>query len=289
MTQLSRPRRSVLYMPGSTPRALDKARSLDVDAIIMDLEDAVAPQAKSAARDNVLGALRAGGYGHRELVVRINGPDTPWGAEDLKAAARSGADAVLLPKIDTAEQVRQAAQALDDHGAPASLALWLMAETPAGIENISAIAAADPRVRVIVMGTSDLAKALRLPGDPDRRGLQMALSRCVLAARAQGLDILDGVFGELGNEAAFRESCEQGKALGFDGKTLIHPRQVAIANEVFGVAESALERARHIVAAWEQAAADGRGIAVVDGQMIEGLHAEEARRLLDLAAAIANR
>ena len=289
MTQPSRPRRSVLYMPGSNPRALDKARSLDVDAVIMDLEDAVAPQAKAAARDAVLEALRAGGYGHRERVIRVNGLDTPWGGEDLKAAARSGADAVLLPKIDRAGQVPEAVKALRDQGAPASLALWLMAETAAGIEHISAIAAADPAVRVIVMGTSDLARALRLPADPARRGLQVALSRCVLAARAQGLDILDGVFGELANEIAFRESCEQGKALGFDGKTLIHPRQIAIANEVFGVTGSELDRARRIVAAWERAAADGRGIAVVDGQMVEGLHADEARRLLDLAAAIANR
>jgi len=281
-----RPRRSVLFMPGSNARALDKARSLPADALIMDLEDAVAPEAKSRAREQVLAALRAGGYGRRELIIRCNGHGTPWYADDLAAAAASGADAVLLPKISSAAQVRDAARRLREHGAAPGLALWIMAETAAGVLAIESIVRADPALAVVVMGTSDLGRELRIEPEPARRGLQLALSMCVLAARAQGLDILDGVFGELADPAAFRAACEQGKALGFDGKTLIHPAQIDVANEVFGVSPEALRRARATLAAWEAAAARGDGIAVLDGRMIEALHAEAARRTLALAAAI---
>ncbi len=286
MNKPIRPRRSVLFVPGSNARALDKARGLPADGLIMDLEDAVAPGAKQQAREQVLAAIRRGGYGHRELVVRCNGHDTPWYDDDLAAAATSGADAVLLPKVSAAVQVRDAAESLRRHGAPPDLALWVMAETAAAILAIEAIAAADPALAVIVMGTSDLGRELRIEPDRERRGLLLALSLCVLAARAQGLDILDGVFGELADAEAFREACEQGKALGFDGKTLIHPAQIDVANEVFGVSPEALRRARETIAAWEAAAARGDGIAVLDGRMIESLHAEAARRTLALAAAI---
>ncbi|MDJ0927101.1 MAG: CoA ester lyase [Gammaproteobacteria bacterium] len=281
-----RPRRSVLYMPGANTRALEKARELPVDGVIMDLEDAVAPDAKCAARRNVVDALAAGGYGRRELVVRVNGHDTPWFEDDLAATAGSPAHAVLLPKISAPDQVARAAATLRAHGAPDSLDLWIMAETAAGILAMDDIAVADPAIRVVVMGTADLAKELRLEADAARTGLLPALSHCVLAARAHGLDILDGVFVDLADPAAFRKSCEQGKALGFDGKTLVHPAQIDAANAVFGVSAEAVERAREIVAAWEAAAAEGRGIVVLNGRMLEQLHADAARRTLALAAAI---
>ncbi|HHQ14699.1 MAG TPA: CoA ester lyase [Chromatiales bacterium] len=290
MSASIRPRRSVLYMPGSSSRALEKARSLPVDGIIMDLEDAVAPQAKATARDAVIAAITDGDYGSRELVIRINGLDTPWGHADLAAAASCSAHAaVLLPKIDNAEQVRTCIRQLREAGATDELRVWLMAETPSGILNISDIAAADPAVETIVMGTSDLAKALRVPPDPQRTGLIHALSGCVIAARAHGLDILDGVFADLADDSGFRHACEQGKTLGFDGKTLVHPRQIDAANAVFGVSNDELERAEAIVAAWTKAAERGQGIAVLDGQMIEQLHADAAQRTLALAAAIRNR
>ncbi len=282
-------RRSILYMPATNTRALEKARDLDIDGLIMDLEDAVAPDAKEAAREAALAAIAQGGYGHREVILRVNAPNSPWGPADLTAAARSGADAVLIPKIDCADDLQAAARSLHQAGAPPELALWAMAETPLGITNITSIAAASPRLRVLVMGTSDLGKALRLPQDGNRLGLQTALGHCVLAARAQGLDILDGVYGDLTNEPGFRAACEQGKALGFDGKTLIHPRQISASNEIFGVSAPELARAQKLVDAWEQAARAGQGIAVADGQMIEELHAADARRLLALGKAIATR
>lgn len=282
-----RPRRSVLYMPGSNARALDKARGLPADGLILDLEDAVAPEQKRLAREQVLDALGTGGYGSRELVVRVNGPDTPWGTDDLRALAGANADALLLPKVDNADTVAFCREQLAHAGAPDDLPLWIMAETPAGILNIRDIVASDPGLAVIVMGTSDLAKALRLPPDPERQGLKAALGRCLLAARAEGLDILDGVFGDLNAPESFLESCRQGRSLGFDGKTLIHPRQIEAANEVFGVSGPEVDQAQRIIAAWEKAAAGGLGIAVVDGQMIEQLHVDAARRLVALHAAIA--
>ena len=289
MAETSKPRRSVLYMPGSNRRALEKARSLDVDGVIMDLEDAVAPGAKAEARDNVLDAIRAGGYGHREIVIRLNDFYTPWGEDDLRAAATSGADAILLPKVDDAAFLNKIGDLLTINGAPPSLKLWVMAETPRAIQNIDRIADGDSRLEVIVMGTSDLGRALRVPDTPGRLGLLPALSACVLAARAHGLDILDGVHGDLADETGFRNACNQGKTLGFDGKTLIHPGQIDAANQIFGVSEAEAEKAAAIIAAWEAAAAEGNGIAVVDGRMIENLHAEEAKRLLALRAAIAAR
>jgi len=273
-------------MPGSNTRALDKARTLPADGLILDLEDAVSPDAKITARKQVLGAIRQGGYGDREIVIRVNGAGTSWADDDLAAVAKSGADAVLLPKINKPEDLEAAIARLTRLGAPATMAAWVMAETAAGIVNIDAIAAANPRLQVIVMGTADLAKELRIESTPGRLGLLTALSRCVLAARAQGLDILDGVYTDLTDSGGFKSACEQGRTLGFDGKTLIHPGQIEAANRTFGVSAEKATRARQMIDAWEQASADGSGIAVLGGQMIEKLHADEARRLLTLHTAI---
>jgi citrate lyase subunit beta/citryl-CoA lyase len=285
-TDSIRPRRSVLYMPGSNKRALDKARTLPADALIMDLEDAVAPEAKNAARENVIAAIQAGGYGDRELVIRINALHTPWGKKDLVAAATAAVDAVLVPKIDDAAELNKVVDLLAINGAPKQLKVWAMAETPLAMININSIARADARLMVLVMGTSDLAKSLRIPTDSDQNGLRTALSSCVLAARAYGIDILDGVYTDLADIAGFRRSCDRAKILGFDGKTLIHPSQIEVANTVFGVSEEQLAHASEVIAAWDAAAAQGRGIAVLDGQMIEKLHADEARRALALNATI---
>lgn len=289
MTDAIRPRRSALFMPGSNARALEKARTLPADVLIMDLEDAVAPDAKGQARSLVVEALAAGGYGGRECVVRVNAYGTPWWDADMKAAVTSGADAMLVPKVDSADQVSKFGDLMAINGAPADMRLWIMAETPEAIQNIDTMCAADPRLTVIVMGTSDLGKALRLPPDPQRAGLGFALGACLLAARAHGLDILDGVFGDLTDADGFTRSCEQGRQLGFDGKTLIHPGQIDTANEVFGVSDDEVARATAVVRAWEAAATAGSGIAVLDGQMIENLHADAARRVLALAAAIGAR
>lgn len=281
-TPAPRLRRSILYVPGSSSKALAKVASLPADGFILDLEDAVVPEAKAAARDAVAALVAGGQFGRREIVVRVNGLDTPWFADDVAMAARCGADAVLFPKIDTAGDLLAAVAALERNGAPRDLAVWCMAETPRGIQHIEAIAAASPRLATLVLGTADLGRALRLPADPERTGLQGLLGRCVLAARACGLDILDGVYTELADGEGFARSCRQGRALGFDGRTLIHPGQIATANEVFGVSAAEAAAAAEIIAAWEAAAARGAGIAVADGRMVERLHAEEARRLIAL-------
>jgi len=282
-----RPRRSVLYIPGSNQRALEKAKSLAVDALILDLEDAVAPDQKQQAREYVASAVNAGGYGHREIVIRINAMTTSWGKEDLKAAARAQADAVCLPKIENAAQVRSVADALDALGAPPDMAIWAMIETPLGILNAREIASAHARIKVFVMGTSDLAKDLRVPHTPDRLGFLTSLGLSVLAARAYGLDILDGVHLDLNGGPEFRAICEQGRSLGFDGKTLIHPNQIAPANEIFGPSAQAIEHAQRVLAIWDEAEKAGSGVAVLDGKLVENLHAAEARRLLAIAEAIA--
>jgi citrate lyase subunit beta/citryl-CoA lyase len=281
-----KPRRSVLYMPGSNARALEKACQLPADSLIFDLEDAVAPQSKIAARTAVVNAVNSGAYGHRELVIRVNAADTPWHADDLSAVAASGASAILLPKVSGPEAVAAAGRTLRDAGTPPGFGLWIMAETPDAIRQIDRIVTAEPALQVIVMGNNDLAKALRLPADPARTGLLHAMSACILAARGQGLDILDGVYGDLADEAGLARECAQGKALGFDGKTLIHPGQIDPANAIFGITDEDAARSEAIVAAWETAAAAGQGVAVLDGQMIEALHAESARRVLALHAEI---
>jgi citrate lyase subunit beta/citryl-CoA lyase len=283
MAATSRPRRSVLYMPGSNTRALEKARGLAADGLILDLEDAVSPDAKAMARANVAAALRAGGYGRRELVVRVNGLATPWGYEDIAAVALMKADAVLLPKVESADTVRQVDTLLAAAGAPASLALWCMMETPLGMLHAEEIAAASPRVACLVMGTSDLAKDLHARHTRDRLPMLTALGLCLLAARAYRLAILDGVHLDLADDEGFAAVCRQGRELGFDGKTLIHPKTVAAANEAFAPTSEEVAWARRIIAAHAEAEAAGKGIVLVDGKLIENLHVEDARRTVTLA------
>lgn len=281
-----RPRRSVLYMPGSNQRALEKARSLGADALVLDLEDAVAPDKKAAAREQVLAAVKEGGYGQRELVVRANALSSEWGEADVTAIASSGADALCLPKVESAAQVLAAVSLLEQAGAPQTMSVWAMIETPRGVLNISEIATAHARMTVLVLGTTDLAKELRVPHTADRIGLLSALSQCVLAARAADVEILDGVYLDLKDQAGFANACQQGRDLGFDGKTLIHPNQLAAANEVFGPSAADLDRATKIIAAWQEVEAKGEAVAVVDGKLVEGMHVDEARRNLAIAEAI---
>lgn len=282
-----RPRRSVLYMPGANTRALEKARTLPADALIFDLEDAVAPDAKATARDNVCAAAASGAYGKREIAIRANGLTTPWGKDDLAAIAKSGADAALIPKVENAAAVREALGLLDAAGAPKGMALWCMIETPFGILHAEEIAAADPRLAVFIMGTNDLLKDTRAQSTPDRFPLLPSLAIAVLAARAYGKTILDGVYNDIQDTDGFRAQCLQGLHLGFDGKTLIHPTQVEPCNEVFAPSEKEVTQARRIIAAFEEAEAAGKGVVQVDGRMVENLHVEQARRTLSLADAIA--
>lgn len=281
-----RPRRSVLYMPGANARALDKARTLDADALILDLEDAVAPDAKAQARAQVAAALREGGYGRRECIVRVNALDTPWGLDDVRAIAQAGADAVLLPKVESPAQLAALAQALDAAGAPADLPLWAMAETPLGFLRLDAIAGGHARLAAIVVGTSDLVKDLHARHTPSRDETLLARSLAVMAARAHGLAVLDGVHLDLNDDAGLQDACRQGRDQGFDGKTLIHPRQIAAANAAFAPTPEELDAARKRLDAWKAAQAEGKGVAVVDGALVENLHASEAERVLALAAAI---
>jgi citrate lyase subunit beta/citryl-CoA lyase len=284
------PRRSLLYMPGSNPRALDKARSLPADGLILDMEDSVAPDAKQLAREQIGAAIGEGGYGHRELMVRINALSTEWGLEDIKAicAFETAPDAVLIPKIDTAADVVDAIAAFESAGCAESIDMWIMAETPLCILNIADIAAAHPRLKGLVMGTSDLSKDTGVRHTPDRLGFITALNLCVYAGRAHGLDIIDGVQLDLENEDLLRSSCEQGRDLGFDGKSLIHPKQIAAANTAFGPDEKEVAAARNIISAFEEAQAQGKGVVVVNGRLVENLHVEEAHRQIALAQAIAS-
>jgi citrate lyase subunit beta/citryl-CoA lyase len=282
-------RRSVLFMPASNARALEKARTLDADVLVFDLEDAVAPDAKPAARAMAIDAARTGGYAPREVVIRANALDTPWGRDDLAAVARSAADAVLLPKIESAAAVHDALRVLDAAGAPAALTVWCMLETPRGVLRAEAIAAAGPRVAALVMGTSDLTKDLRARHTPDRAPLLTSLGLCLLTARAHGLAALDGVHLDLDDEAGFLAACRQAAAMGFDGKTLIHPKTIAGANAAFAPPEEEVARARRIIGAHAEAVARGQGVVVVDGRLVENLHVEDARRVVAVAAAIAAR
>ncbi len=283
-----RPRRSVLYVPGSNARALEKAAALPVDAVVLDLEDAVAPAAKDEARATVLAAV-ARGFGHREVALRVNVAGTPWAADDLAAAARSGADAVVLPKVEGAPAVREAERALAAAGAPPGLRLWCMIETPRGVLSVAEIAGASPRLACLVAGTSDLVKELRARHTPGRAEVLPSLSLVLLAARAHGLAALDGVHLDLSDDAGFEASCRQGRDLGFDGKTLIHPRTVEAANRIFSPSDEELAAARRIIQAHAEAEAAGKGVVVVDGRLVESLHVEEARRVVALAEAIAGR
>jgi citrate lyase subunit beta/citryl-CoA lyase len=280
-------RRSVLFMPASNARALEKAKTLPADALVFDLEDAVAPGAKDSARAMACAAARAGGYGRREVVIRVNDLATPWGEADLAAVAIGGADAVLLPKVEEAARVREAVGVLAAHGASQPLAVWCMLETPRGILRAEAIAAASPRVTALVMGTSDLTADLRARHTRDRHPLVTSLGLCVLAARAHGLAALDGVHLDLDDEGGFAAACRQAREMGFDGKTLIHPKTIALANEIFAPSPEELAWAGKVMTAHAEAVAQGQGVAVVDGRLVENLHVEEARRRLALAEAIA--
>jgi citrate lyase subunit beta/citryl-CoA lyase len=285
----ARPRRSVLYMPGSNARAMEKAREIPADALILDLEDAVAPDAKEEARTQVIAAVKAGGYGKREIAIRVNGLDTPWGMDDIKAAAAAKPDAVLVPKINSAEDVARADAALTAAGVPATLQLWCMIETPLAILNIQSIAskAKGSRMTLWVMGTNDIAKELRAAHTPDRVPMMASLGLSVIAARAYGLVILDGVYNDIKNEEGFAAICEQGRDMGFDGKTLIHPSQVAPCNRIFSPDGETVAFARKTIEAFEQPENKGKGVLKVDGRMVEILHAEIARRTVAIADAIA--
>lgn len=272
-------------MPAARASALEKAKSLPADALIFDLEDAVAPDAKGQARDMATAAAASGAYGAREIAIRANGLDTPWGYDDLRAIARCGAHAAVLPKVESAETLAKAAAILKDAGAPAELALWAMIETPAGVLRAEAIAAA-PRLAVLVMGTSDLAVDLGAAHTTDRAPFWASFGLVLLAARAHGKAALDGVHLNLGDDDEFAAHCRQGAEMGFDGKTLIHPKQLAAANAAFGPSAEAVADAREVVAAYEQAVAAGVGVATLNGRLIENLHAAEARRVLAMAAAI---
>lgn len=282
------PRRSVLYMPGANTRALEKARTLACDGIIFDLEDAVAPAGKTQARENVRQAVEEGGYGHRELVVRVNGLDSPWGREDVAEIASLAIHALLFPKIESLSQIETILQAVDVAGG-SHLPLWLMVETPRGILDIQTVAGGSERIQTLVMGTSDLVKELRARHTESRNNLAYALQHCVLAARSVGLDILDGVHLDFRNLESFETVCEQGRTMGFDGKTLIHPTQIEIANRVFGVASEDVAHAREVLNVWQAAQAEGRGVVELNGQLIENLHAADAERILAFAEALADR
>jgi citrate lyase subunit beta/citryl-CoA lyase len=279
-----RPRRSVLYMPSSNARALEKARTIACDALILDLEDAVAPDDKPAAREAACAAARSGDYGNRELTIRVNGLGTAWHDDDLAAAAKAGPDGIVVPKVDSADEVRSLVAAIEAAGAPEHTRLWAMVETPEAIFNVREIAAASPRLAVLVMGTNDLVKELYAEHVPGRAPLLTSLSLALLAARASGLAILDGVYNDVKNLDGFLAECRQGRELGFDGKTLIHPGQVEGANEAFAPSEQAVEDARGILAAWE---ARDSGVVTYNGRMIENLHVESAQRTLAIAEAIA--
>jgi citrate lyase subunit beta/citryl-CoA lyase len=273
-------------MPASNERALEKAKSIPCDALIFDLEDAVAPDAKVAARANAVAAARSGEYGHREITIRCNGLDTPWGGDDLTAVAGSGAAAVVVPKVSSVDQLDEITRRLHVAGAPPDLSIWAMVETPTAILDIRAIAA-HPRVSVLVMGNNDLAKELRTGVLPERTPLLPALAMALLGAREAGKVILDGVYNDVQDAWGFRAEAEQGKAMGFDGKTLVHPSQVEPANAVWAPSAEEIDFSRRVIAAFEEAEAEGRGVITVDGRMIEHLHVQNAERILAVADAIA--
>ena len=289
MTFEMRPRRSVLYMPGANERALEKAKGIDADALILDLEDSVAPDVKAEARERVCTVVGSGEYGHRELTIRVNGIGTEWHEADLTAAAQAGPDGVIVPKVNSAEEVRELVEALEKAGAPDHTRLWAMVETPVAILHAEEIAAAHERLAVLVMGTNDLVNetfALHVPG---RHPLLPSLTIALLAARAAGKVILDGVYNDVKDAEGFAAEARQGREMGFDGKTLIHPGQVGPANEAFAPSEADVEHAGEVIDAYERAQAEGRGVATVNGRMIEHLHVRDAQRILALHEAIAGR
>lgn len=279
-----RARRSVLYLPGANERALEKAKSLPADALILDLEDAVAPDAKEGARERVCAAVDS--YGSREITIRVNGLDTDWHDADLRATAQAGPAAVVVPKVNSAADVRQVERALELGGAPERTTIWAMVETPSAMLRAEEIASASERLTVLVMGTNDLANELHAETVPGRAPLMGALSLCLLAARATGKVILDGVYNDVKDLEGFEAECRQGRQFGFDGKTLIHPGQIEPCNRVFAPSEEEIERARTIIAVFDEAKARGQGVVTVGGRLVENLHVENARRILSLAEAI---
>jgi len=287
MISAPRPRRSMLYMPASNSRALEKAKALPADGLIFDLEDSVAPDAKSTARMNAFTAARSKAYGQREVLIRINGLDTAWAGDDLAAVAGSGADGIVLPKVGAASDVRTADDILRTAGAPDSLQLWAMIETPRGVLNIADIAKASPRLAGFCAGTADLAKDLHCAHPPDRAPMLYMLQLCVMVARAHNLTALDGVHFDLENAESFAAVCRQGSDLGFDGKTLIHPKQIETANRIFGPSPERIAEAQRIIAAHRAAESAGGAMTVLDGKLVEKLHVNAAERLLRQAEAIA--
>ncbi len=275
--------RSVLYIPGANERALEKAQGLAADALILDLEDSVAPVAKPEARDRVCAIVQAGGFASRTVAIRVNGIGTDWHGDDLRAAARAGPPAVLVPKVGSGADVEAIERALDDAGAPASTSIWAMLETPGAILHALEIASATRRLTVLVMGTNDLAKELRAELVPGREPLLHALAGCLLAARAAGRAIVDGVYNDVRDLEGFTHECRQARTLGFDGKTLIHPSQVEPCNRAFSPTDDEVAYARRVIEAFTAAEAAGQGVATVDGRMVENLHVESARRVLALA------
>jgi citrate lyase subunit beta / citryl-CoA lyase len=288
-----RPRRSVLYMPGSNARAIDKARTLPCDGIVLDLEDAVAPDAKDEARRQVVTAVQAGGFGHREVFIRINGLDTPWSADDLDAAAAVATDAILVPKITTGEQLEQIGARLLGLHADRRIRVWAMIETPVALFNIRDIAAAaldsETRLAGFIVGTNDLAKESGARIVPGRAPMLPWLSMCVLAAHTYGIDVLDGVYSDLGNAGGFAAECAQARDLGFDGKTLIHPNQIAACNAAFSPSAAEVAEARRIIGAFHDPDNAGKGVIQLDGRMVERMHGDIARRTVAIAEAIATR
>ncbi len=287
MSDVIIPRRSVLYMPGANARALEKAKELPTDAVIFDLEDAVAPDAKQTAREQVVAAVESRAYGHREIVVRVNGLDTEWGADDVTEIAPTGPDAMLFPKISSADDVKAAVAAMKKADAPDSTDMWAMIETPTAFLHAEEIAAADPRLVCFVMGTNDLAKDLHANHTELRLPMITGLGLAMLAGRAHGLTLLDGVYNDIQNTDGFRSECVQGNNLGFDGKTLIHPSQLEPCNDVYGPSDQQLEEARAIIEGFEEAQKAGKGVVTVNGRMIENLHVEHAKRQVAMAKAIA--
>jgi len=283
------PRRSCLYVPGANARALEKAKSLPADLFVLDLEDAVAPEAKADARQAIRKAVHKRAYGAREVVIRVNGLETEWGQDDLEMAASAGVDGALVPKVTSGDDVRFVDQLLNDAGASPNLDLWVMIEMPLAILNINEIVATstDTRLTGLVMGTNDLAKEYNAVPTPDRSAFMYSLSAALVAARAYRLSAIDGVYNDIGNDAGLAAECEQGRVLGFDGKTLIHPAQIAIANEVFAPGADEIATARRQVEAFAEVEASGQAVAVVDGKIVENLHVETAKALIARADAIA--
>ncbi|MEP3431607.1 MAG: CoA ester lyase [Roseibium sp.] len=293
MSQTFKPRRSALYMPGSNARALEKARTIDVDCLLLDLEDAVAPDAKELARQKVSDAVSAGGYGEREVVIRINGLESAWGEDDLKAAVAAGPDAILVPKVNSPADLQKVAHKLAVHGASADLKLWAMMETPEAMLNAAAIGACglDPEVRLscLVVGTNDIAKETRARLIPGRTVMMPWLMTCVAAARIGGIDILDGVYNAFQDEDGFAAECAQGVDMGMDGKTLIHPKQIAACHAAFSPSEEEVAWARKINEIFDEPENASKGAIQVDGKMVERLHADMGKRVIAIADAIAAR